>query len=44
VIDSGIDNYRDDHNALAALLRVVPQEMQAGLAVKDTTHDAWESI
>jgi hypothetical protein len=36
--------YRDDRLALAALLRVVPAEMQAGLTNKVSACDAWESI
>jgi hypothetical protein len=36
--------YRDDRHALAALLRAVPAEMQAGLANKETAREAWESI
>jgi hypothetical protein len=44
VIESSTDDYHDDQSALAALLRVMPQEMQAGLAVKPTTHEACEAI
>jgi hypothetical protein len=40
----GDAKYRDDRHALAALLRVVPAEMQAGLANKETAREAWESI
>jgi hypothetical protein len=34
VIESGNGDYRDDRTALATILRAVPLEMQAGLAVK----------
>jgi hypothetical protein len=34
VIESGADDYRDDRTALAAILRAVPPEMQAGLVVR----------
>jgi hypothetical protein len=44
VIHKGIDDYWDDRNALAALLRAVPTEMQAWLVVKETVKDAWEAI
>jgi hypothetical protein len=43
-INKVTDNYRDDQNALAALLRAVPTEMQAGLAVKEIMKEAWEAI
>jgi hypothetical protein len=43
VIESGAGDYREDYSALAAILRAVPQEMQAGLAVKQEAHDAWEA-
>lgn len=43
-MDPGTDNFRDDRNALAALLRAVPPEMQAGLARKATAKEAWDSI
>jgi hypothetical protein len=33
--------YRDDRHALAALLRAVPAEMQAGLANKESAREAW---
>jgi hypothetical protein len=36
--------YRDDHHALATLLRAVPASMQARLANKESARDAWESI
>jgi hypothetical protein len=42
VIES-VGNYREDRSALAAILRAVSQEMQAGLAVC-TTHEAWATI
>ncbi len=44
VIESGDGDYRDDRTALAAILRAVPLEMQAGLAVKPTATEAWEAI
>ena len=44
VVDTGRGDYRDDRNALVALLRAVPQEMQAGLARKETAKEAWEAI
>jgi hypothetical protein len=40
VIESDSNEYRDDRNALAAILRVVPLEMQAGLAVKSSAREA----
>jgi hypothetical protein len=36
----GTNDYREDRNAPAALLRAVPQDMQATLAVKDSTKEA----
>jgi uncharacterized membrane protein YgcG len=36
--------YRDDHHALAALLRAVLPEMQVGPANKESAHEAWEAI
>jgi hypothetical protein len=36
--------FREDRHALAALLRVVPADMQAGLANKEPVCEAWESI
>jgi hypothetical protein len=44
VIHKGVGDYQDDRNALAALLHVVPLKMQAGLAVKEMTKEAWEEI
>jgi hypothetical protein len=44
VIEFGAGDYRDDRTALAAILRAVPPEMQAGLAVRPTVSDAWEAI
>jgi hypothetical protein len=44
VISKGAGDYREDRNALAALLRAVPLEMQAGLAVKESAMEAWEAI
>lgn len=44
VIEIGVGTYNDDRHALAALLRAVPLEMQAGLAVKETAAEAWDAI
>jgi hypothetical protein len=44
VIEFGAGDYREDRSVLAAILRAVPQVMQAGLLVKSTAHDAWEAI
>jgi uncharacterized membrane protein YgcG len=44
MIESDASDYREDRSALAAILRAVLLEMQAGLAVKSTTHEAWEAI
>jgi hypothetical protein len=44
VISKGAGDYRKDRNALAALLRAVPLEMQAGLVVKESAMEAWEAI
>ncbi|KAL6649615.1 hypothetical protein ACP70R_013839 [Stipagrostis hirtigluma subsp. patula] len=35
---------REDRQALAAILRGVPSEMKAGLAVKKTTKEAWAAV
>jgi hypothetical protein len=43
-IQYGAPDYRDDKTALAALLHAVPVEMQASIAVKESAHDAWETI
>jgi hypothetical protein len=43
-IEYGTADYREDHSALAALLRAVPEDMQAGLACKEIASDAWEAI
>ncbi|XP_073362516.1 uncharacterized protein [Aegilops tauschii subsp. strangulata] len=37
-------DYRDDRPALEAILRAVPPEMLATLAVKETAKEAWDSI
>jgi transposase InsO family protein len=37
-------DYRQDQQALAAILRAVPAEMLATLAVKETAQEAWEAI
>jgi hypothetical protein len=44
VINKGGNDYRLDRNVLTALLRTVLQEMQAGLTVKDSAKEAWDSI
>ncbi|WVZ54781.1 hypothetical protein U9M48_005530 [Paspalum notatum var. saurae] len=41
VDNTGEGEYWDDRNAL---LRAVPQEMQAGLTVKEIANEAWEAI
>jgi hypothetical protein len=43
-IKDGTTDYCEDQNALAALFWAVPEEMQAGLARKESTTDAWEAI
>jgi hypothetical protein len=43
-INKDSSDYRDDRNALAALLWVVPPDMQAGLAMKEMAKEAWEVI
>jgi hypothetical protein len=40
---SGVE-YCSDRHALAALLRAVSTDMQAGLANKESVRDVWESI
>jgi hypothetical protein len=40
IISKGTNVYREDRNALVALLRAVPQDIQATLAVKDSTKEA----
>lgn len=37
-------DYRQDRQALTAILRAVPAEMLATLAVKETAQEAWEAI
>nr|CAE03285.2 OSJNBb0046P18.1 [Oryza sativa Japonica Group] len=37
-------DYRQDRQALTAILRAVPAEMLATLAVKETVQEAWEAI
>jgi hypothetical protein len=44
IVSTGEGEYRDDRSALAAILRAVPVEMQAGLSVKETAKEAWEAI
>jgi hypothetical protein len=43
-IELGTDDYREDRSTLVALLRAVPEEMQAGLARKENTTEAWKAI
>jgi hypothetical protein len=43
-IQYGAPDFHDDKMALGALLCMVPTEMQALIAVKDSAHKAWESI
>jgi hypothetical protein len=38
------DDYHEDCNVLAAMLRAVPEDMQVGLAQKESAADAWEAI
>jgi hypothetical protein len=40
VISKGAADCSEDRNALAALLRAVPPEMQVGLAVKESVMEA----
>jgi hypothetical protein len=40
IISKGTNVYREDRNALVALLRAVPQDIHATLAVKDSTKEA----
>jgi hypothetical protein len=44
VIETGKGERRDDRLALSAILRAVPSEMKAGLAVKSTAKEAWEAV
>lgn len=43
-IDPGDASFRDDRMALSAILRAVPPDMLATLAVKDTAKQAWDAI
>lgn len=43
VVDGNVD-YREDRQALSAILRAVPPEMLSTLAVKDTAKQAWDTI
>jgi hypothetical protein len=43
-IEYGTSDYREDCSALAVLLRIVPEEMQAGLTRKESAVDVGESI
>lgn len=44
IIEFGTERFSDDRKALGAMLRAVPTEMHAGLAVKTSAREAWESI
>jgi hypothetical protein len=44
VVETGKGERRDDRLALSAILRAVPSEMKAGLAVKPTAKEAWEAV
>jgi hypothetical protein len=44
VINKDANDYCDDRNPLAALLRAMPQEMQASLAVKESAKEVWDAI
>jgi hypothetical protein len=44
VIEDGDGDYCNDRAALAAILRAVPLEMQAGQVVKPMATEAWEAI
>jgi hypothetical protein len=39
-IEHGTNDYREECTALAALLRAIPKEMQAGVAHKDSTSES----
>jgi hypothetical protein len=41
VVETGKGERRDDRLALSAILRAVPSEMKARLAVKLTAYEAW---
>lgn len=43
-IEPGNAEYQDDRMALSAILRDVPSEMLAILAVKDTSEQAWDAV
>jgi hypothetical protein len=43
-IEFGTEDYHEDQSALAALLHIVSEEMQAGLTQKESTAYAWEAI
>jgi hypothetical protein len=43
-IEDDTTDYREDRNALAALLRAVLEEMQVRLARNESASDAWEAI
>jgi hypothetical protein len=44
VVETGKGERREDRLALSAILRVVPSEMKAGLAVKPTAKEAWGAV
>jgi hypothetical protein len=41
VVETGKGERREDRLALSAILRAVPSELKAGLAVKPTAKEAW---
>jgi hypothetical protein len=44
VIEFGEGEYADDHSAMEAILRAVPQEMIPTLVVKKTAKEDWDAI
>jgi hypothetical protein len=44
IVELGTDDYREDRNTLAELLCAIPEEMQVGLARKESATAAWEAI
>jgi hypothetical protein len=44
VVETGKGEHREDRLALSSILRAVPSEMKAGLAVKPTTKEAWGAV
>ncbi|KAL6633643.1 hypothetical protein ACP70R_026314 [Stipagrostis hirtigluma subsp. patula] len=43
-VETGDAENREDRMALAVILRAVPLEMKAGLAVKKTAKEAWDAV